>query len=374
MPVGFPSYSTLRTFLDGMLVMMALYALFSYVQQQKAIYWQYALYILCMTATFRLDDVDYGQTQYVPGTNYLVVLLETAAFLLYIRFAVLLIDIPRHDPFSYRLLNLMNWLLIGSLVVDTSLYVGQFSDDVRSQSYTIGRFGMAVLALIVVPRIFRLRQPVISYFILGSLFFVMGCVLALSMNFIPALFTRHPNNPFSFPISYMQAGVVLEVLCFTLGLARLNQENELEKQRMQAELIEQFQENERRQQKLQQIRNEIARDLHDELGADLGGIGMLAQAASRQVITHPNEAQTTLVTISQAARKVIATMREIVWNLNSAHDTLQNVATRLDETAHSLLEQQAIALRMELPPGWTDTPLPTEYRRRLIFAFQRSPA
>lgn len=352
--------------------MMALYALFSYVQQRKAIYWQYALYILCMTATFRLDDVDYKQTQYIPGTNYVVVMLETAAFLLYIRFATLLINIPRHDPFSNRLLKLMSILLLGSFVINTGLYVGQFSDAVRSQSYTIGRFGMAALALVVVPRIFRLRQPVISYFILGSFFFVMGCVVALSLNFIPSLFTRHPSNPFSFPISYMQTGVVLEVLCFTLGLARLNQETELEKQRMQAELIEQFQENERRQQKIQQIRDEIARDLHDELGADLGGIGMLALAASRQVVTRPNEAQTTLVTISQAARKVIATMREIIWNLNSAHDTLQNVATRLDETAHTLLEQQAIALRLELPPGWTDTPLPTEYRRDLFLLFKEA--
>lgn len=372
MSVGYPSYSMLRTFLDGMLMMMALYALFSYVQQRKAIYWQYALYILCITATFQLDDVDYGQTQYAPGSNYVVVLLETAAFLLYIRFAVLLIDIPRHDPFSHRLLKLMNWLLVGSLVVDTGLYVGRFSDDVRSQLYTIGRFMVAALALVVVPRIFRLRQPVSSYFILGSFFFVMGCILALSLNFIPVLFTRHPSNPFSFPTIYMQVGVVLEVLCFTLGLSRLNQETELDKQRMQAELIEQFQENEKRQRKLQQIRDEIARDLHDELGADLGGIGMLALAASRQVITRPNEAQTTLVTISQAARRVITTMREIVWNLNSAHDTLQNVATRLDETAHSLLEQQAIALHLELPPGWTDTPLPTEYRRDLFLLFKEA--
>ena len=372
MPIEYPSYSALRTFLDGMLVMMALYALLSYVQQRKAIYWQYALYILCITATFRLDDVDYGQAQYAPGTNYAVVLLETTAFLLYIRFAILLINIPQHDPFSYRLLKLMGVLLVGSLVVDTGLYVGQFSDAVRSQSYTIGRFVVAALALVVVPRIFRLRQPVISYFILGSFFFVMGCVVALCLNFVPPLFTRQPNNPFSFPISYMQVGVVLEVLCFTLGLARLNQETELEKQRMQAELIDQFQENERRQQKIGQIRDEIARDLHDELGADLGGIGMLALAASRQVTSHPNEAQTTLVTISQAARRVITTMREIVWNLNSAHDTLQNVASRFDETAHTLLEQQGITLRLELPPGWTDTPLPTEYRRDLFLLFKEA--
>lgn len=56
MTTGLPLYNTLRIFLDGMLGMMLVYALLSYVQQRKPIYWQYALYIGCMLITFQLDD------------------------------------------------------------------------------------------------------------------------------------------------------------------------------------------------------------------------------------------------------------------------------------------------------------------------------
>lgn len=352
--------------------MMIVYALLSYVQQRKPIYWQYALYIGCMLITFRLDDQDYHKADYAPGANYWVVLLESVAFILYIRFAVLLINIPRYDPFSYRLLQFMTLLLVAGVALDTVLWLAGVSDGFRSTLYTLNRFVLAGMALRVVPRIFRLRKPVISYFITGTLFFVTGCLLALCVNFIPSLFTRQPNHPLTYPVCYMQIGVVLEVLCFTLGLARLNQQTEVEKQAVQAQLIEQLRENERKQEKLQRIRDEIARDLHDELGADLGGIGMLALSASRQVISRPDEAGSKLVLISQSARRVVTTMREIIWNLNSAHDTLQNMAFRFEETARTLLSQHPIELHLELPPRGTDGPLPAEYRRDLFLLFKEA--
>lgn len=389
---GMPAYGTLRIFLDGMLGMMVLYALLSFVQQRKAIYWQYALYILCMVITFRLDDSDYASADYAPGANYVVALLESVAFILYIRFAILLINIPQKDPFSYRLMRLMTALLVVGAVLDTGLWLADVSDALRSLLYTVNRFILAAVALVVVPRIVRLRQPVISYFIVGSFFFVSGCVFALCINFIPALFTRQAGNPFTFPVTYIQIGVVLEVLCFTLGLARLNNQNELEKQQIQAQLIEQLQENERKQQKLQQIRDDIARDLHDELGADLGGIGMLAMAATRQlrhestgeirssrstaeeaVLPETDTAVSDKLTlISQASRRVVVTMREIIWNLNSIHDTLQNLAFRLEETARNLLGGRAITLDIQLPSPDTDLPLPAEYRRDLFLLFKEA--
>lgn len=372
MTAWLPSYSTLRIFLDGMLVMMIVYALLSFWQQRKAIYWQYALYIGCMLLTFRLDDTDYHNPDYAPGANYLAGLFETTAFILYIRFAILLINVPKYDPFSYRLLQAITGLLVIVALIDTVLWLGGTSDGVRSGFYTVNRFVLAGMALVVVPRIFRLRQPVIMYFIAGSFSVIAGCLFALCVNFVPSLFTRQPSHPLSYPVFYMQIGVVLEVLCFTLGLSRLHQQTETEKHQMQAQLIGQLRENERKQEKLQHIRNDIARDLHDELGADLGGIGMLALSASRQLTTRPDEVGEKLILISQSSRRVVATMREIIWNLNSAHDTLQNVASRLEETARTMLAQQGIRLHLDLPPIGTDGSIPAEYRRDLFLLFKEA--
>jgi signal transduction histidine kinase len=362
------SYEALRIFLDGMLYMMALFSLLSYLQQRKAIYWQYALYIVCITATFSLNDLDYKNVEYQPGTNYLITVLESLSFAMYITFAVQLIRIRENDARSYLILRWMLLLLIVETIFDSVLFLFNLSNEAKGLSYTLFRFTLAGGALVVVPRLLRLREPVVSYFITGSLLFVTGCLVALSINYIPAIFTRSLDSPLSFPVTYMELGVVGEVLCFTLGMSLRNRENELEKIRVQQQLIEQLRENEQKQQKLLQIRNDIARDLHDELGADLASISMVSHAVAHQLTTNPILARQSIRQIGETARKVIKVMREIVWSLHSAHDSAGHFALRLHETAHSLFEHQPVQLHFDF--GKEEVPVPVFVRRDLYLIYK----
>lgn len=350
--------------------MMMCYALLHYAQHRKTIYWQYALYIGCMIVTFRLDDTDYAQTDYRPGANYWVALIESGALILYIQFALLLMEIPRYDPFSTRLLRYMTLLLAGGVVLDTLLWAGGVSAELRSLLYSLNRVILAVGALAVVPRIIRLRQDVVTYFVVGSFFFIAGCLLALCVNFVPQLFTRNPAEPFSYPVTIMQIGVVLEVLCFNLGMSLRNRQVEREKIAMQAQLIEQLQENERKQQALQRIRQDIARKLHDDLGADLSGLSILSQVATGQVVRQPEEARANLKLIGETARRVVTSMREIIWSLNATHLSVESTLFRLRETAYALFEHQPTELHLELPADIREDDIPPESRRELFLMFK----
>ncbi|TDE16599.1 sensor histidine kinase [Dyadobacter psychrotolerans] len=363
-------YPQLRLFFDGMLCMMALYALFSFTQHRRAIYWQYALYILCMIITFYWDDIDYGKANYLPGTNFKVVIVESLAFLLYIRFAVLLIEIPRLDPFSNRVLRIMTIIIAIEMVADLVLYLTDASNLIKSNNYIIFRCVIAFGALIVVPRILKLRQAAIGYFIAGSLFFVLGCLTALTINFIPAVFDRNPGNALTFPVTFMEFGVILEVLCFTLGMSVKNRKNELEKIDAQDQLIEQLLENEKKQSALMRIRDDISRDLHDELGADLSSISVMSYAAIRQMNGQESGATDTVNIIGETSRKVIARMREIIWSLHSAHDSVTNFSFRAKETAYALFEHQPIELHLDFPPEEVDSRIPAEYRRNLFLVYK----
>jgi signal transduction histidine kinase len=365
------TYPNLRLFLDGMLAMMALYALLCFWQQRKAIYWQYALYIVCMAVTFRLDDHDYAEVSYLPGADIAVVLIESAAFLLYIRFAILLMNIQQNDPFSFRLLRAMFWLLVAEVTLDGVLWLAGASGETRSLIYSIERFMLAAGALVVVPRILKLRQIVVPYFIIGSLCFILGCVVALIVNYIPGLFLKQPNNPFTFPIAYMQVGVVVEVLCFTLGIARMNQQIEEEKIAVQAELISQLRENERKQTQLQRIRDDIARELHDDLGADLGSINLFSSVATRQLDSQqPDQARQTLQTIGDTARRVVATMRDIVSSLSAARHAITGFSARLKETAYTLFENQPAELHLDLTASDADLILSPNHQRELFLMYK----
>ena len=364
------SYPQLRLFFDGMLCMMACYAIFSFFEHRKAIYWQYAFYIVCMMITFYLDDIDYQQADYKPGANFAVAFIESLAFLLYIRFAILLIEIPRLDPFSHRLLRIMTIVLCVEICIDLLFFLTPVSDDVKTTSYITFRSLLAIGALVVVPRILKLHQVAIGYFIAGSFFFVVGCLLALSINYIPFIFTKNSENPFSYPVTYMQFGVILEVLCFTLGMSVKNRQNEREKIDAQGQLIEQLQENEKKQIALQRIRDDISRDLHDELGADLSSISAMCHASIRQIKTNNPAAQDTITQVGETSRKVIRRMREIIWSLHSKHDSIDNFSFRVKETAYTLLEHQPMELHLDLPVDEIDLQIPNDSRRNLFLIYK----
>ncbi len=360
----------MRLVLDGMLLMMSLYSFACFFQQRKNIFLEYGTYIVCMVATFWLDDIDYQVVEYAAGANYWVVLLESIAFTLYIRFSIHLIEIPIYDPLSYKILRILIAIIIFQTILDTILWQMNVSAGLRSQLYITFRLLLVAGAFVVVPRIFRLKLPVIRYFITGSFFFVLGCLLALALNFIPTWFTRTPTNALSYPVAYIELGVVIEVICYTLGISLKNRYNELEKIEAQQQYIEQLKENDRKQQSLRRIRDEIARDLHDELGADLGSISMLSHVAGIQVNAQPQEAKETLQVIGQTARNIANAMRQIVWSLHSMHDNVDNFMFRLKETAYTLFEHLPIKLHLGLPDTETELSIPTAARRDLFLMYK----
>ena len=366
------SYAQLRILLDGMLIMLVLYGLLSYWQQRKAIYWQYALYIVCMMVTFRLLDGDYSKAEYLPGMNYKVVFMETFAFSFYMQFAILLMNIRENDRFSFLLLRGMIGVLVVHLFIDSILVLAGVPDAIRSEIYTIDRYLLGIGALVIVPRIIRLRHQVMVYFIVGSFFFIFACIFALSTNFLPTVFIRRPDLPFGYPVTYIELGVVAEVLCFTLGISRLNHLTELEKISVQAQLIDQLQENEKKQQKISRIRDEIACDLHDEVGSDLSAITMLSRSARKLVYDQPEQVSETLHTIGQTSKKVLSAIRDIVWSLNSSQRTYENLTFRMREMAYSLFEKTTTSLHFDFMAIAPDELIPVDQRRDIFLFYKES--
>lgn len=353
-----------------MLAMMALYALLHYVQERRVIYGQYAFYIGCMILDFRLADWGYQQPDYMPGAYFPETLVESVAYMLYIRFAILLMNLPQRDPISYRITQQIIRVFVIALLIDALLVIGGADASVRSTVYMVNR-GVACLGgLYVTPRIFRLRDRVVRYFVAGSLCLVLCSVIALLGNYLPISRWVSLEQRFVFPVTILQIGVVVEVLCFTLGVSLRNRQTEHEKLVVQDQLIEQLRENEQKQQKLQRIRADIARDLHDDLGSDLSGISLLSRVAAGQLTERPDEARTTLHLIGETARKVISTMRGIVWSLNSTQQSIENVSFRLKETAYTLFEHQPTELHLDLPTEPCDDLILPENRRELFLMYK----
>ena len=126
-----------------------------------------------------------------------------------------------------------------------------------------------------------------------------------------------------------------------------------------------------RQQAIERERIRIARDIHDDLGANLTRVTMLSESArnnledSRQVAGYLDQ-------IHHTARELTRTMSEVVWAVNPRHDALGSVGAYLEEFGQNLLRTAGIRCKMDMPSQFPARVITAEVRHNLFLAFQEA--
>ncbi len=91
--------------------------------------------------------------------------------------------------------------------------------------------------------------------------------------------------------------------------------------------------------KMEAMRQAIAADLHDEVGASLTSIQILSQLASHPDSDRRSEA---LEKLPEQVRRTSASLREIVWNISPSHDSLDLLIGELTRYAGEVFEKMDI--------------------------------
>lgn len=113
-------------------------------------------------------------------------------------------------------------------------------------------------------------------------------------------------------------------------------------------------------------RQRIARHLHDDLGANLTEIGLFAEAARRRQ-TLPAALEDVEV-LSERVREMIESLDAIVWAVNPANDSLDQLATYLSEYFQQLFSRSAIRCRLEVADDLPACPLTPDERSDVFLA------
>ena len=118
---------------------------------------------------------------------------------------------------------------------------------------------------------------------------------------------------------------------------------------------------------LERERDRIARDIHDDLGAGLTQLTLLGELVLRE--TPPGAAtRTQLDSLCGKSRRLLGTMDELVWTVNSRRDTVQDFAAFVCEHAQEFLASTPIRCRLDVPDDLPPTPLDLPARRNLLLA------
>ena len=127
----------------------------------------------------------------------------------------------------------------------------------------------------------------------------------------------------------------------------------------------------RQQEVLEHERARIARDLHDQLGANLTQVALLAEMAESDK-NIPAEVEDHARQITQTARETTKALDEIVWAVNPSNDTLEGLVNYSGKYAQEYFALVGLRYRVDIPNQLPEVNLPPEVRHNVFLAFKES--
>ena len=125
------------------------------------------------------------------------------------------------------------------------------------------------------------------------------------------------------------------------------------------------------QEKLDNVRHQIAQDFHDDLGNKLASVSILSQLAV-QDLNKDNPLYSPLHQINKDANTLFLDMRDFIWSLDADHNRLLEVHLYLNDFGEQLFENTPINFKSlnNLPD--THDVLPHYWNKELVLTFKEA--
>lgn len=123
---------------------------------------------------------------------------------------------------------------------------------------------------------------------------------------------------------------------------------------------------------LQRERLRIARDMHDEMGARLTYLALLADRVRQTQGDGDGERAAQLLELAESARDSVGALDAIVWAVSPKHDSVGDLADYLSDYAPTYLRPAGIECRLDLRVESPDLPLGLRLRHALIMAIKEA--
>jgi len=125
----------------------------------------------------------------------------------------------------------------------------------------------------------------------------------------------------------------------------------------------------KRQMEMERMRNQIARDLHDDIGSTLSSINIISQLALKdgkgEKSTAPHFQR-----IHDHSARVMENMSDIVWSIHPGNDSMEKVIVKMKEFCGEILEPKDIAYSFENVELLSGVSLDIESRKNLFLIFK----
>lgn len=122
----------------------------------------------------------------------------------------------------------------------------------------------------------------------------------------------------------------------------------------------------RRLLEVERVRTRIAADLHDDLGASLARVSLLAEAIRRTLRESPDAAERMLGEIGDTSRSLVSAAGDIAFSIDPGRGGLEALAARVRRFAEELLAGTDVDWRFRIEGETESVVLSSDQRRHLL--------
>jgi signal transduction histidine kinase len=370
---------------SGIMLLMIFYSLAVYLQNRNKEnrsreFLYYAIYTFC--TAFLLFLKTFLRTSatgfYYFYEEYLDFMVLIASVFTYLFFVRQFIDTRRHHPRLDRFLRYARWVLIAATVIFSFIYF--FTDKyviLNIMENLVIKLIFFVTGIVFVVYAIRVKDTLLNYLAAGNLSLVFFSVISLLfLIFNWKIVDEYSDwNFLNRSMFYYVIGLVLELVFFLSGLAFKNRRDIIErvKERERLKL-----ENERKEFEkqmavitaMQQERDRISADMHDELGSGVTAIRLMSEILKSKMKNQPILPE--LEKISSNANELLGKMNTIIWTMKSSNDTVESLVAYIRAHAIEYFDSTPIDCSVRLPAVIPQVDISGEKRRNIFLSIKEA--
>ena len=230
----------------GMIFVMLIFNTMLYFLQRDKVYLYYSLYMVCWLIYFGFRFLDFVDER---TNNFLRISAAMMAYFFNFDFAAEFLNLKNRLPKFYSWLKYIKIALVFYVFTEfvfcylTNIWQTPLDEIVHS----IVRLSLAIVSIFLTIKTFQIKEKLVNYFATGSLLLIVFGMIAM---FTTIFGLEKPTSTqyWEAPLFYLQIGIVLELICFSLGLSYKNKLTENQKLTFENELN-----TEREQRKIEQL-------------------------------------------------------------------------------------------------------------------------
>lgn len=124
--------------------------------------------------------------------------------------------------------------------------------------------------------------------------------------------------------------------------------------------------------KLYRVRNNIAKDLHDDIGSVLSSISLSTNIIQNKLSNEDSDVQKLISKVSDSSSQMIDSMSDIVWAINVHNDQFDHVIHRMRAFAVEMLEPIGCSIHFSAGPELEKCTLDMVRRKNLYLVYKEA--